>query len=356
MRTVRLHEVIRRAQTRVNKDDTELEYYVGGEHFDSGEIDLNGRGTIASSTIGPMFYYGFKPGDFLLVSRNPHLKKAARVDFAGICPEKTFVLESNDPEVLLPDFLPWVLQNERFWDYAQRNRHGSTNFFLNWSSLAEYEFVLPDIAIQQKVASVLWAAQDLKRCYRRLLVASEQLVKSRFVEMFGDFQDNPLGWPELGFDEFATIDTHMTTDYRYYADYPHIGIDSIVSGTGELKGYRTVAEDNVISGKYPFTAEHIIYSKIRPNLNKVALPDFEGVCSADAYPILPKKEVCNRVFLAHVMRSDFFLNQILGFSTRSNMPKVNKSQLAHFRTPMPPLGMQLAFADFVSQVDKSEYL
>ena len=148
----------------------------------------------------------------------------------------------------------------------------------------------------------------------------------------------------------------MTTDYRYYADYPHIGIDSIVSGTGELKGYRTVAEDNVISGKYPFTAEHIIYSKIRPNLNKVALPDFEGVCSADAYPILPKKEVCNRVFLAHVMRSDFFLNQILGFSTRSNMPKVNKSQLAHFRTPMPPLGMQLAFADFVSQVDKSEYL
>ena len=96
--------------------------------------------------------------------------------------------------------------------------------------------MLPDIAIQQKVASVLWAAQDLKRCYRRLLVASEQLVKSRFVEMFGDFQDNPLGWPELGCDEFATIDTHMTTDYRYYADYPHIGIDSIEKDTGILSG------------------------------------------------------------------------------------------------------------------------
>ena len=47
-------------------------------------------------------------------------------------------------------------------------------------------------------------------------------------------------------------------------------------------------EDGVISGKYLFTDKHIIYSKIRPNLNKVALPDFDGLCSADAYPILPK--------------------------------------------------------------------
>ena len=173
--------------------------------------------------------------------------------------------------------------------------------------------------------------------------------------MFGDFAKNDREWPILSFNEFAIIDTHMTTDYERYADYPHIGIDSIVSGTGELKGYRTVAEDNVISGKYPFTPEHIIYSKIRPNLNKVARPDFEGVCSADAYPILPKKDVCNRVFLAYVMRSDYFLSQILGYSTRSNMPKVNKNQLAHFRSPIPPRDLQDEFAAFVALVDKSEY-
>ena len=94
---------------------------------------------------------------------------------------------------------------------------------------------------------------------------------------------------------------------KKYSDYPHIGIDSIEKGTGELKGFKTVSEDNVISGKYLFSPNHIIYSKIRPNLNKVALPCFYGLCSADAYPILPNSENCNRIFLAYVMRSNYFL-------------------------------------------------
>lgn len=148
----------------------------------------------------------------------------------------------------------------------------------------------------------------------------------------------------------------MTTDYNKYADYPHIGIDSIEKDTGRLHDYRTVRQDNVISGKYIFTHQHIIYSKIRPNLNKVALPDFDGVCSADAYPLLPNAENCDRVFLAIVLRSDFFLDYITGLSTRTNMPKVNRKQIAGFRMPLPPLDIQRRFAGFVRQSDKSKYL
>ena len=125
---------------------------------------------------------------------------------------------------------------------------------------------------------------------KQQLAALDELIKARFVELFGDLKTNPKGWPVLPFPAFAKIDGNMTTDYKKYADYPHIGIDRIEKGTGELKGYRTVREDGVISGKYIFTPQHIIYSKIRPNLNKVALPAFEGLCSADAYPILPNRE------------------------------------------------------------------
>ena len=81
MANVKLSNVIRRAQTKVDKDDTDLVFYVGGEHIESENIRVHSRGIIAESTIGPMFYYGFKAGDFLLVSRNPHLKKAGLVDF-----------------------------------------------------------------------------------------------------------------------------------------------------------------------------------------------------------------------------------------------------------------------------------
>ena len=173
--------------------------------------------------------------------------------------------------------------------------------------------------------------------------------------MFGDYKTNTKNWPIAKFTEFATIDATMSTDYVRYADYPHIGIDSIEKETGILSGYRTVKEDNVISGKYVFTSEHIIYSKIRPNLNKVALPNFEGMCSADAYPILPIYGKCNRIYLAVLMRSQFFLDYILGFSARSNMPKVNRKQVEGFMAPLPPLASQEAFAAFYKQLDKSKF-
>ena len=184
----------------------------------------------------------------------------------------------------------------------------------------------------------------------------DNLIKARFVEMFGNLKTNSKRWKIVGFNECAVIDTNMIHDFQGYEDYPHIGIDSIEKETGKLIGYRTIAEDGVISGKYFFTPQHIIYSKIRPNLNKVALPDFDGLCSADAYPILVKKEICNREYMGYTLRNKYFLDYILAFSSRTNLPKVNKSQVEGFKLPLPPIELQNQFADFVHQVDKSKFM
>jgi len=226
---------------------------------------------------------------------------------------------------------------------------------LNKATLLEKEIPLPDINEQHEIATKLDKIDALIAERQQQLELIDQAVKSRFVELFGDLKSNPMEWPVVPFTEFAKIDGNMTTDYEKYADYPHIGIDSIEKGTGALKGYRTVREDGVISGKYIFTPQHIIYSKIRPNLNKVALPDFEGLCSADAYPILPNHSNCNRVFLAIALRSEYFLEYILQFSSRTNLPKVNRKEITGFRMPLPPLKLQEQFAAFVEQTDKSKY-
>jgi len=207
---------------------------------------------------------------------------------------------------------------------------------------------------RNEIVSVLQHTESIITLRQQQLQKLNELVKARFVELFGDLKSNPMEWPVVPFTEFAKIDGNMTTDYEKYADYPHIGIDSIEKGTGALKGYRTVREDGVISGKYIFTPQHIIYSKIRPNLNKVALPDFEGLCSADAYPILPNHSNCNRVFLAIALRSEYFLEYILQFSSRTNLPKVNRKEITGFRMPLPPLKLQEQFAAFVEQTDKSK--
>lgn len=352
---VKFSDVVRRANTKEDRFNTDKEFYVGGEHMITGEYLITRRGTIAGSNIGPMFYFGFKKGQVLLASRSPDLKKAGMVTFDGICSEKTFVIETKDESVLLQDFLPAIVRSESFWKYANDNQSGSVNHFINWTTFANYEFDLPDIETQRKLSALLWAMERTKTAYKNLIAKTDELVKSQFVEMFGEFKRNTKGWPVLPFEKFATIDANMTTDYEKYADYPHIGIDSIEKETGELKGYRTVKDDGVISGKYVFTPEHIIYSKIRPNLNKVALPSFCGLCSADAYPILPNPDVCSRTFLAYVMRSAFFLDYILQFSARSNMPKVNRKEIAGFKSPMPPLTMQKEFETFVAQADKSKF-
>ena len=216
MAHIKLKDVINRVQTKVDKDNTSLIYYVGGEHIESENVCITKRGLIEGSTIGPMFYYGFKAGDFLLVSRNPHLKKAGVVGFDGICSEKTFVLATANSEVLLPEYLPFILQNDTFWEYAYQHRHGSTNTFINWSTLANYEFELPNIEIQRKLAEILWAINDTMESYKRLILATDELVKSQFIEMFGDPLKNPRHLPQFRLEKFIHF---LTSGSRGWAKY-----------------------------------------------------------------------------------------------------------------------------------------
>ena len=223
---------------------------------------------------------------------------------------------------------------------------GATFKEISKTIVENIEIPLPPLAEQQRIVRELQQVGALLANRRQVDEQLAELPKARFVEMFGDPVVNPMGWEVVPFTTCATIDTNMVQDFTGYEDFPHIGIDSIEKNTGKILAYRTIREDRVISGKYLFTPKHIIYSKIRPNLNKVALPTFDGLCSADAYPILPNAENCNRIYLAYMLRSKRFLNYILAFSSRTNMPKVNRKQVEGFRLPLPPLPAQRRFAAF----------
>lgn len=322
---------------------------VGLEHLTPGQIRLSSWAVNTENTFTKLF----RRDDMLFGRRRAYLKKAAQAPFDGICSGDITVIRAR-PGKLLPELLPFIIQNDDLFDFAVGRSDGSLSPRVKWENLANYTFELPTLTEQKKLAEVLWSISDTIQAYQDLLTKTEELVQARFVEMFGDLKTNPKGWPVVSFPEFAEIDSRMTTDYEKYADYPHVGIDSIEKGTGALKGYRTVREDGVISGKYIFTPQHIIYSKIRPNLNKVALPDFDGLCSADAYPILPNRNNCDRVFLATVLRSEYFLKYILQFSSRTNLPKVNRKEIVGFCMPLPPIELQQQFAAFAAQADQSK--
>ena len=222
-------------------------------------------------------------------------------------------------------------------------------------SLKKIDVLIPSKKEQKRIVYIFDILSQIIESKEKENKRYDDLIKARFIEMFGDLRTNNKNWQVVSFSECASIDTNMIRDFDGYEDYPHIGIDSIEKDTGRIFGYRTISEDGVISGKYLFTPKHIIYSKIRPNLNKVALPDFIGLCSADAYPILVKDTVCTREYFGYTLRSRIFLDYILAFSSRTNLPKVNKSQVEGFKLPLPPIELQNQFADFVQQVDKSRF-
>ena len=253
-------------------------------------------------------------------------------------------------EILMPRYLYYFCQ---YFDFERLNK-AVTIPSLTKSDLLKIELKLPTIETQKKIVDRLIKVEQIIQLKKRELQKLDTLVKSRFIELFGDLKTNSKGWQIVGFKDCADIDTNMVHDFEGYEDYPHIGIDSIEKETGRLIGYRTIAEDGIISGKYLFTPEHIIYSKIRPNLNKVAMPDFDGLCSADAYPILVKEGICNREYFGYTLRSQYFLDYILAFSNRTNLPKVNKSQVEGFVLPLPPIELQNQFSDFVVSTDKSK--
>ena len=332
---VKLEDVCERGSSNLKQSDVEGK---------TGDYAVYG----ASGYIGNVdFYHQELP--YVAV-----VKDGAGVGRTVLLPAKSSVIGTMQyllpKKNVLPKYLYYVVR----YMHLEKYFSGATIPHIYFRDYKNEEFNLVSVDLQKEIVATLEKLETITSARQHQLQKLDELVKARFVEMFGDFKSNPKGWPVVSFTEFAKIDGNMTTDYEKYADYPHIGIDSIEKGTGALKGYRTVREDAVISGKYIFTSQHIIYSKIRPNLNKVALPDFEGLCSADAYPILPNHNNCNRVFLAIALRSEYFLEYIMQFSSRTNLPKVNRKEIAGFRMPLPPLELQQQFAAFVEQVNKSK--
>lgn len=352
MANVKLKDVIRRANTKVDKDNTDLIYYVGGEHIESEQIRVEKRGIIAGSTIGPMFYYGFKKGDFLLVSRNPHLKKAGIVDFDGICSEKTFVLESSNPEVLAPEFLPFILQNERFWGYAYQHRHGSTNTFINWSTLADYEFELPILEEQHRLANVLWSVVDTMKAYKKLLSATDELVKSQFIELFGDPIANDKGWETKPLKSVAPeCRPSIPKQERYW----WLNLDMIESYSGYVvaKVYESI--ENIGNSTSTFDDTMVLYSKLRPYLNKVIVPDDFGYATTELVGLKPDERVLNKYFLFNLLRGDQFVSYANGLSAGGQMPRMPMKEMRNFQCILPPLELQERFVEFYKQSDKSKF-
>ena len=155
----------------------------------------------------------------------------------------------------------------------------------------------------------------------------------------------PCDWEIYKFGRCVTIKSNLVAPENYLS-YPQIAPDNIEKGSARLlNNIRTVEEVGVVSWNHLFHKGQIIYSKIRPMLNKLVIAPFDGLCSADMYPIETENDTDYIVFL---MLSDLFLSQVgLVTINRVKMPKINQNELANIRVPMPEIEEQREIAEYL---------
>ncbi|MBI4767914.1 MAG: restriction endonuclease subunit S, partial [Deltaproteobacteria bacterium] len=212
-----------------------------------------------------------------------------------------------------------------------------------------------NLAVRGKLATQDPNDEPAEELLRRIETEKQRLISEGIIKKVNPLSpvlenehpfELPQSWLWERFGNIATIQSNLVKP-QDYPNHPHIAPDNIESKTGKLLPYVTVAESRVSSAKHLFFPKNIIYSKIRPNLAKAAVVDFEGLCSADAYPIY---SLLNIQYLLRFMLSEVFIQQSVKEDNRVAMPKINQESLNKILVAVPPLAEQHRIVEKVDEL------
>ena len=311
---------------------------VGLEHLEPGEITLSNWEIDSENT----FTKKFSKGQVLLGRRRVYLRKAVIAPVDGICSGDITVIEAI-PGKILPELLPFVIQNDKFFDYAVQGSAGSLSPRVKWEHLKKYSFELPSIDEQKILANKLWAAYRLKESYKKLLSATDEMVKSQFIEMFGDLDTNVKCYPITtvekvalnlfaGGDKPDDISSDITDKYTYPVWANGEGERGLM---GYAKTYRVDKEALTISARGT-----IGYCAIRE-------PYFTPIVRLIT---LVPNETVDIVYLK------YFFDQTGFESTGAVQGQLTIPTIKLKKVLLPPIEEQKKFTGVVKQADKSKYI
>lgn len=241
-------------------------------------------------------------------------------------------------------FLTYVLNFKNLRSFARQ----AAQPVISNSSLDQLILEFPkDKKEQQRIVSILDEAfssiEQAKENLQRNLQNAKELFQS---EMNSIFTNKGEGWEEKKLDEVCEISSKLIDPKQEeFQNLIHIGAGNIVSEKGTLIDLKTAKEEELISGKFLFDESMVLYSKIRPYLIKIVRCDFEGLCSADIYPLVPFKDKMTKDFLYYLLYTKKFTDYAILGSQRAGMPKVNRTHLFDFNFILPPINQQIIITE-----------
>jgi len=184
--TVRFGDMVQNINERILPEDAEGLPYVGLEHLDPETLKIRRWGTPDEVEAQKLRFY---TGDIIFGKRRYYQKKLAVADFDGICSAHAMVLRARS-DVVLPEFLPFFMQSEMFFERAMAISVGSLSPTINWSTLAKQEFPLPPTDEQRRIAEILWALEDVIDADSNVVDEIERTIRVLRVHLFGPNSHN----------------------------------------------------------------------------------------------------------------------------------------------------------------------
>lgn len=244
---------------------------------------------------------------------------------------------------LLPQYLGIFLQSKE--DYLRQTTTGATIPHINKQALVQLAVPLFPLEIQNRLIELNNSLIGLIAKRREQIDALDALVKSLFIEISEQNEGELVQLKKVASIEANTVDNFVPFSEDYY-----LGVEDIEKETGNILKMVRVKDAEIKSSKNRFTREAILYSKIRPYLNKVALPNFDGLASTDVFPIMCGEKI-NKYYLLNVLRSEKFVLYATLNSSGANIPRVNRKTVENYTFTLPPIALQNRFADYVTAIE-----
>ncbi|MDC1209510.1 restriction endonuclease subunit S [Pseudomonadota bacterium] len=238
-------QIAQKISETVQPSKAAVEVYVGLEHIDSNNIHIRRKGVPSDVKGGKLRCF---PGDVIFGKRRAYQRKAAIVDFEGICSAHAFVFRAI-PEVIHPKLFPFFLHSDQFMHRMIDISVGGLSPTINWNDLRHQEFLLPPKVQQAEIAELLWAMDEVVQRDINTTDAINQYVKSYFYNFLKRLgKDNKVTLGEICKPkQWKTIAKKDITQEGYYvyggngiigrfSEYNHENPVIAISCRGEYSG------------------------------------------------------------------------------------------------------------------------
>lgn len=338
MTLVRFEDVVRLNTSRTaDPASAGIDRFVGLEHIEPENLHIRSWGNVADGTT---FTNTFKRGQVLFGKRRAYQRKVAVADFDGVCSGDIYVFESKDPNLLLPELVPFILQSEGFYEYAVKTSAGSLSPRTNWTHLANYELNLPPVDEQRRIADLLWAADDMVNATSELIDSISKVKAAVRKENFS--QENGSKFLLKDLCEPKGIQIGPFGSQLHASDYVEDGIPVVMPAN--------MTDDKIdetdISRITPEMADSLSQHKVLPGdillprrgeLDRRAFIRSEEkgwLCGTGSLRIRVKKGINPRAVF-HALASADTVSWIKNHAVGTTMPNINATIVSNIPISLP---------------------